>query len=88
MKAKDKINKVSVRIFDDEYVIKGSADIYHIEKVASLVDQKMKQLCQKNPYLSPKKIAVLTALNIADELFRLRDDYDALIKLLDETKQS
>lgn len=87
MNAKDKISRVNVRILNDHYVIKGNAEKNHIEKVASYVDLKMKQLTLKNPYLTPLKIAVLTAVNITDEFFRLQKDYDELIKLLDEDRK-
>ncbi len=87
MSTKDKINRVTARIHEDEYVIKGNAERKHIEKVAAYVDLKMTQLTLSNRYLNPKKIAVLAAVNIADELFRLQEDYEALIKLLDEDKK-
>ena len=87
MNAKEKINRVNVRILNDHYVIKGNAEKGHIEKVAAYVDLRMKQLTLKNPYLSPLKIAVLAAVNITDEFFRLQHDYDELIKLLDEDRK-
>lgn len=84
MKQKEKKtkNKLSVTIFDEQYVIKGEADQAYIEKVASFVDEKMEQIAEKNAMFSAKQIAVLVALNIADEFLRLRHDYDELIKLL------
>jgi len=87
MGAKDKISRVSARIHGEEYIIKGNAETQHIEKVAQYVDSKMNQLTLSNRYLTPKKVAVLAAVNIADELFRLQEDYEALIKLLDEDKK-
>ena len=87
MSAKDKITRVSAKIHGDEYIIRGDAEKLHIEKVAQYVDLKMNQLTLSNRYLTPKKIAVLAAVNIADELFRLQEDYEALIKLLDEDKK-
>jgi cell division protein ZapA len=84
MKQKEKLNRLSVTIFNDEYVIRGQADESHIEKVSVYVDQMMKQISQKNPNLSPKQLAVLTALNTTDELLKLQENYDELIKLLDE----
>ena len=87
MVARDKISRITAIINGDEYVIKGNAEGQHIEKVAQYVDAKMNQLTQTNRYLTPKKVAVLAAVNIADELFRLQEDYQALIKLLDEDKK-
>jgi len=43
-------------------------------KVAEYVDRSMRSVAEKAAYLSTAKIAVLTALNIADELFRERSD--------------
>lgn len=88
MSAKEKTNRVNVKIFNDEYTIKGNAEARYIEKVAAYVDLKMKHFALIDPILSPKKIAVLAAVNITDELFKLQEDYDELIKLLDEDKNS
>jgi cell division protein ZapA len=88
MKQKEKFNKLNVPIFGDEYTIKGDADTSHIEEVASYVDKKMKELAKKYPVLSPKQVAVLTAVNIADELISLQEDYNDLIKLLDSNTGS
>lgn len=84
MKPKEKLNKLTVNIYNDEYVIKGQADQDHIERVANYVDRMMKQISQKNPGLSAKQLAVLTAINVTDELLSLKENYDDLIKLLDE----
>ena len=44
----------------------------------------MEQIAEMNEMLSAKQIAVLVALNLADEYLQLRHDYDELIKLLNE----
>ncbi len=84
MCAKEKINRITVKIFNDEYTIKGNAEVRHIQKVAGYVHEQMKNLSLKNPYLPPTKVAVLTSVNMADDLLRLKEDYEALVKLLDE----
>ena len=56
--------------------------------LASFVDRRMKMIQQRNPNLSSTKVAVLTALNLADELNKLQDDYDELVKNLEEEKKS
>jgi cell division protein ZapA len=81
-KEKEKKNKLNVVIFDEEYIIKGNADQDHIKKIAAFVDKKMEQIANTNSFLSTKQLAVLVALNVADELLRLRKDYDELIKIL------
>ena len=79
--------RVQVEIYNDQYTIKGSSDDKHIKQVANYVDKKMNYIGQRNPQLSAKQIAVLTALNIADELFKLQNDYDKLVQVLEEGKK-
>ena len=78
--------RVEVRIYGEEYIVKGNTTREHIEKIAQQVDQKMVQIAHRNPHLSQAKVAVLTALNLADELNHLQEDYDNLIKLLEDEK--
>lgn len=86
MNAKGKMNRVSIQILNDEYIVKGDADKKHIEKVAAYVDNMMREISLKAPHLSPKKVAVLTALNIAEDLYQLKEDYASLTRLLDEVQ--
>lgn len=78
--------RVTVKIYREEYVIKGYASPQYIEGIAAYVDKKMHLIGQRNPQLSVSKVAVLAALNIADELTKLQEDYDSLVKLLEEEK--
>lgn len=78
--------KVTVKIYGENYVIKGHASPDYIESMASYVDKKMRLVGQRNSQLSISKIAVLAGLNIVDELYKLQEDYDSLVKLLEEEK--
>ena len=65
---------VQVDIFGSQYTIKkGSEDSDYIVRVAAYVDQKMREINEKLPVASVAKVAVLTSLNLADELFKERD---------------
>lgn len=66
-------NTQSVTIFGSEYKIRG-ADPDYIQVVAAYVDGKMRELEQRLPAGTPTKLAILTSLNIADELFREREE--------------
>jgi cell division protein ZapA len=78
--------KVTVKIYGEDYVVKGYAKPGYIEGIGAYVDKKMHLIGQKNPHLSLTKVAVLAALNISDELYKLQEDYDSLAKLLEEEK--
>jgi cell division protein ZapA len=86
--AKNKVTKVSVEIFNENYTVRGEENPEYIEMLASYVDRRMKMVSQRNPDLTNTKIAVLTALNLADELNKLQEDYDELVKVLDAEKRN
>ena len=79
-------NKVTVEIYGETYALKGNLEEARIRRLAAMLDERMKKTAKANLRLSPAKIAVLTALNIADEFLRLEQDYLELIQLIKEDK--
>ncbi len=75
---------VRVTIFGDEYPLRGDADTEYMLKVAEYVDRSMRAVAEKAAHLSTAKVAVLTALNIADELFRERSDSQKQLSEVEE----
>jgi cell division protein ZapA len=65
---------VTVEIFGQEYRIKGDADPEHMARIARFVDGKMKEVARGTSVGSVAKIGILAALNIADELFKEREE--------------
>ena len=61
-------SRVRVRILGDEYTIVGDADERTILALAETVEERMRELQNAMPQASKTKIAVLCAMNIADEL--------------------
>lgn len=80
----EKLNVSKVMIYGQPYQIKGDASSSHLQEVARWVDQKMQEIGERNPRLDHAKIAVLAALNIADELLRVRKELEELYRLIDE----
>ncbi|MGI6037339.1 MAG: cell division protein ZapA [Limnochordia bacterium] len=79
-------NKAQVQICGDEYVIKGAADSEYIVALAAMVDEKMRDIQRRNPTLPRHRIAILAAINLADELTRARRENQELVKFLEELK--
>ncbi|MBO8138393.1 MAG: cell division protein ZapA [Desulfotomaculum sp.] len=77
--------RVEVEICGEYYTLKGKEPPEYIQKVAQYVNRKIKQVAGRNPRLSVTKAAVLAAINIADELNKLQEDYDNLVKIMDES---
>lgn len=69
----DDYNILKVNIYGTEYPIKGSADIEYIKKVAQYVDSKMREVNKNISIDSSLKVSILAALNITDELFRVKE---------------
>src|SRR5512144_2136521 len=58
-----------VEIYGQRYAIRGEADEAYIRRLAGLVDGQMRQLAEGMNTTTPSKLAVLTALNLAHQLF-------------------
>jgi cell division protein ZapA len=85
----DKGGVVQVDIFGSQYTIrKGSEDPEYILRVAAYVDQKMREINERLPVASVSKVAVLTSLNLADELFKEREGLNRDRALMEHLSQS
>ena len=85
----EKSKNIIVNIYGQDYSLKTSADEKYINKIADFVKLKMKEI--ENTGLDANsqqlKIAVLSAMNIADELFQSLDKNSNIISTI-ETKGS
>ena len=66
-------NRVTVNILGKEYSIVSDVDPDYIRKAAGYLDSKMREVAENYPNIPESRVAVLAALNIADELFRCRE---------------
>jgi cell division protein ZapA len=64
-------NSVRVEIFDQVYNLRGS-DADYILKLAEYVDAKMRAVSEQTATVDSVRLAVLAALNIADEYYLLK----------------
>lgn len=71
-------NRTTVEIYGQAYVIMGSESPSHIRNVASLVDDKMREISSKNPNLDASKLAVLTAVNAVNDYLKMKDQVDRI----------
>ena len=67
-------HKVTVTIYGEEYPIVGYSDPSYISKIADLVDTRMKETAKSSKIAARDKVAILSALSIASELFEKRDE--------------
>jgi cell division protein ZapA len=71
-------NTEKVEIFGQEYKIKGAGNPQYIHKIAGYVDKKMREIAHSSGIMSQSRIAILAALNIADELNQEREERERL----------
>jgi len=68
---------VRVEIYDQTYHLRGS-DPDYITHLAEYVDAKMRLISQQAATVDSLRVAVLAALNIADEFHMLKRKYDSI----------
>jgi len=78
------MGSTEVYILGQKYTIKGDAPEEYIREIASYVDKKLKEVHNSIPNITPVKASILAALDIADELFKLRGEQEMMTKTIEE----
>src|SRR5690349_25161193 len=68
---------IRVEIYDQVYNLRG-VDTEYITRLAEFVDSKMRTVAEQTSTVDSLRLAVLAALNIADEYHILKKKYDLL----------
>ena len=89
-------SRLTVEIYGRHFELRATEQGERVQELARFVDQRMRQLAEVSPHVDTAKLAVLAALNIADELFRelekepgtrsehVRQRVDGLVAKLDD----
>jgi cell division protein ZapA len=78
---------VVVEIYDQVYQLSGT-DAAHIQRLADLVEAKMRAVSAHSTTVDSLRVAVLAALNIADELLAVRARLDSLTGSMTQAQSS
>jgi cell division protein ZapA len=73
----DNDSVITVEIYDQTYRLNGN-DREYVERLAATVDSKMRAVSAQGRTVDSLRVAVLAALNLADELARLEERYAAV----------
>ncbi|MFC5603887.1 cell division protein ZapA [Sporosarcina koreensis] len=84
--ADEQKTRVAVDIYGQTYTIVGSESSSHVKLVASMVDERMREISARNPYLDSSKIAVLTAVNSVHDYLKLKERIELLEEELNKLK--
>ncbi len=80
-------SRVKVVILGQDYIVRGSCPTEHINELARYVDNVMLETRRRCPNLPINKLAVLASLNVAEELFRVKEEYEGLLETLEEQQK-
>ncbi len=67
---------IKVEIYDQAYTIRSDGDPEYIRRLAEYVDQRMREISSGTLTVDSRKVAILAALYIADELHQLRKAHE------------
>jgi cell division protein ZapA len=73
---------IKVRIFGSEYPLRGESEDF-TRKVATYVDEMINTIHAKLPEQPTLTVAVLSALNITEDLFKEREKIRSMTALVD-----
>jgi len=80
--------RATVEIFGQRLGLRAEGDAARLQELARFVDSRMRDVAERTSSVDTVKIALLAALNIADELFEERDsDQDVRHRKLEEQAQ-
>ncbi len=77
----------TVTIYNRTYHVRSGGDPEHVLRLARFVDEKMLELSEHTSTVDTLKIAVLAALNIADEYVAAQDELENLRRALSESSE-
>ena len=73
---------VDVEIMGEKFTVRSDAEESHVRKVAGYVDGKMQEVLKTTRPTAKANVAMLAALNIADEYQRLKENYEGVLQRL------
>jgi len=67
---------IKVEIYDQAYTVRSDGDPEYLKQLAEYVDDRMREISSGTLTVDSRKVAILAALYIADELHRLQKIHD------------
>ena len=74
---------VEVKILGQKVTLRSDDEEQHIRRVAEYVDEKMHEVSRSTGPRGKYSVAMLVALNIADEYHRLKDSHEVVASRVD-----
>jgi cell division protein ZapA len=76
----DRESLVEIKVLGQTFTVKADAGELHIQEVAQYVNEKIDEILTKTKSVSSLNVAILAALNIADDLLKERGKRKTLLR--------
>ncbi|MDH5405468.1 MAG: cell division protein ZapA [Candidatus Aminicenantes bacterium] len=77
-------NLTEVEIYGQTYKIRGAGGKEYIQQLADYVDKEMKEISDITDTIDSLKVAILAAINIADEYFKTKKEFKRTERVISE----
>ena len=75
---------MKIEIYDQSYNVNAEDNEEYLKELAAYVDAKMRSVAEATHMVDSLKVAVLAALNIADESFTLRKRVEKCVSMVEK----
>lgn len=72
------LTRTQVELMGRQYTLKGDVDSEYMIRVANYVNTKIRELQELAPQSDMLRLSLLVALNLTDELFQSKEEYNSL----------
>lgn len=88
IQGREETHRITVKIMNDEYTIIGSDPPDYIQRMISQIEERIVKIQEAHgdAKLSKTQLAILVALQMCDQLCKLRMEHEKLVKLLQDAK--
>lgn len=85
MSTENEEKSIVLKIYDQDYPVRGKVDVDQLKRIAALVNDRMHEVgANMSSSAAVHKIAVLAAMNIAGEYLEYRDENEGLLDHVEE----
>ncbi|BFN37146.1 TPA: cell division protein ZapA [Candidatus Marinimicrobia bacterium] len=85
MSVENEEKSVVLKIYGQDYPVRGKVDVEQLKRIAALVNDRMHEVgANMSSSAAVHKIAVLAAMNIAGEYLEYRDEHESLLDSVEE----
>lgn len=86
MSTEQEVKSVRVQILGEEHIVRGQASEEYIKSLAASINKRLLDVQRSNPLLPRHRVAILVALNLLNELEKVKAEYEELLALMEEAQ--